>query len=210
MEQPPQVSYGKCGWIVSSTSTNLGVIEESASLRTEQVSYKAVLVYRWTVHYEWATKQAVMGFRVQHKPRRVCPKCQFPMTFDGELIDHRVCFNNGSYMAWMSKDLDSCRKALYNLCCNPKTFKVPEMKRDLTGDKVKLSDADLAATKAKHENFRTAQSQSFADDDMEMMQAKKDEDGDGKEEGEGAASKKMKRMKSKDGGQAKVKKGKKK
>jgi hypothetical protein len=123
-----------------------------------EVVAKAVLVYRWTMHYEWATKQAVRGFRVQHKPRRVCPKCQYPMTFDGELLDHRVCFNNGSYMAWMSKDLDDCREALYEHCCDPKTFNIPDMKRDYHGDRVKLSNADLAATKAKFENFRTAQS----------------------------------------------------
>lgn len=160
----PMVNVASLCQVLEPTSATLKKIKVSGRSKylPAEIIAKAVLVYRWTVHYEWATKQAVIGFRVQHKPRRVCPKCQYPMTFDGELRDHRVCFNNGSYMAWMSKDLDSCRQALFDYCCDPKRkFKVPEMKRDFTGDKVKLSNSDLAATKAKHENYRTAQSKDF-------------------------------------------------
>ena len=149
----------------------------------EEILAKAVLVYRWTMHFEWATKRAVNGFRVLHKPRRVCPKCQYPMIFDGEVYDHRVCFNNGSYMAWMSKDLDACRAVLYDHCCNPKVFKLPDMTRDYSGDRVKLSNADLIETKEKYENYRTAQKTDDAEDlagNKKKKQPEKNAKGTGK------------------------------
>ena len=202
----PMVNVAGLCQVLEPTSALLKKVQVSGRSKylPVEVVAKAVLVYRWTVHYEWATKQAVIGFRVTNKPRRVCPKCQYPMTFDGELLDHRVCFNNGSYMAWMSKDLDSCRQALYRLCCDPKTFKVPDMKRDVTGDKVKLSNADLAETKAKHENFRTAQCKDFTEGGEDDAAVDQDQDQEGDAAGKKPTSPhKAKRLESSDSGKKK-------
>ena len=206
----PMINVASLSELLEPTSAILKKVKVSGRSKylPVEVLAKAVLVYRWTMHYEWATKQAVDAFRIQHKPRRVCTKCQYPMMLDGDVIDHRVCFNNGSYMAWMSKDLNKCRETLYNYCCNPKTFEIPDMKRDIGGDRVKLSDADLAATKLKFENFRTAHNEHDHDDsddddknkekEREGKEKKKADDVKGKK---GEAQGKSKGVKPKAGGE---------
>lgn len=201
----PMVNVLGLSQVLEPTSAVLKKVKVSGRSKylPPDVVAKAVLLYRWTVHYEWATKNAVKGFRVLNKPRRVCPRCQYPMTLDGELLDHRVCFNNGSYMAWMSSGLDACREALYSYCCNPKTFRVPEMKRDLHGDRVRLSNSDLAETQAKH-TFRTAQSKDFDNEargggtggtegnEVDKKMSKDDKKGANKGQGKGAKPKRKK------------------
>lgn len=98
---------------------------------------KAVLVNRWTMHYEWITRQQIVKFRKQFPTRRMCKFCMEPLLFDTDVHDHRRCFRNG-YFSWIQKALESIVEVLVNEC---RKLEAPPMKRSWMQDNDKLKVA---------------------------------------------------------------------
>ena len=98
---------------------------------------RAVLVNRWTMHYEWIVRQQIVKFRKLFPPRRVCKYCLEPLLFDGDVYDNRRCCRNG-YFSWMQKALESTVQVLVMECGR---VKVPSMQRPWMQDNEKLAVA---------------------------------------------------------------------
>jgi hypothetical protein len=108
---------------------------------------KAVLVNRWTMHYEWITRQQIVKFRKMFPPRRVCKLCLEPLLFDTDVHDHRRCCRN-NYYSWIQKALESIVDVLVREC---ERLQAPAMKRSWMQDNAKLALALKVAQEANAE-----------------------------------------------------------